>query len=83
MVFLESRRKSFNSGEVYCISGIRDMVLDFGTVSKNSGRLESLNSSYHFRLSLGWPATFSENHHTFRKCNYSIRPGEQKTRKAK
>ena len=42
-VFFESGRKSFNSGQVYCISGLRDMVLDLGTVPKNSGRLESLS----------------------------------------
>ena len=32
-----------NSGQVYCISGLQDMVLDFGTVPKNLGWLESLN----------------------------------------
>ena len=32
-----------NSGQVYCILGLQDMVLDFGTVPKNLGWLESLN----------------------------------------
>ena len=41
-VFFESGRKSINLEQVYCISGLSDMVFDFGTVPENCGWLESL-----------------------------------------